>query len=295
MPAALSHYLHAVKVFESLQGRCGALSQEKDAFLWGAQGPDFMFAHRFFPWQKGESLAEYGVRLHRDSSVRTLEFMRDCTKNAADNPVLLSYVLGFLCHYALDSSAHPFVNYGAGLLHEQIKPSSLETCHHTIEAALDVILLRYERGELPTAVGLKTTVPKNERVRTAMVGLYQALLEHLYSKLDCGRLLEQAIDDCRTAFGLMTDRTTLKRQLAEYIEKKRKIPPVISCHVRPISEGDEFDYANILHAQWQDTANEVRTESFLELYEQAAVYAEALIHGFLDGDDIRSLTKDAPF
>lgn len=42
------------------------------AFIWGAQGPDFLFSHRYLPWQKGESLEPLGGRLHEEPPSRTL-------------------------------------------------------------------------------------------------------------------------------------------------------------------------------------------------------------------------------
>ena len=74
-------------------------------------GPDFFFTHRFFPWQKGESLKEIGERLHQTPPSSIFDFAQEYENGERGNDVSLSYVLGFLCHYALDSTAHPFVNY----------------------------------------------------------------------------------------------------------------------------------------------------------------------------------------
>ncbi len=292
MPAAISHYLLAKQV-EKKQGE--RLSLQEDAFLWGAQGPDFLFCHRFFPWQRGESLSEFGVRLHRDSPSRTLQWMRSYLKRYSGDLAARSYVLGFLSHYTFDSIAHPFIQYGAYRMNQVVESTSEETCHHVIESALDTILLRYVWGALPTSLPLKKTVPQNERVQASMVRLYAKLLQAFYHKKETESLLRQAIRDCRLAFGIMTDRTTLKKQFMDRRERGKE--PILSSHLRPISEGDEFDYANIQENEWQwpPESKEVHTESFFALFEEAVSCTIRRINGFLNGVSLLELTGDKPF
>lgn len=294
MPAAISHYLLARKVLDDPSFDSGK-SFSENAFLWGAQGPDFFYTHRFFPWQKGKSLKEIGERLHQTRPSLIFDFAQEYENSAQGNDTSLSYVLGFLCHYAFDSVAHPFVNYGAEMLHELIKPSTVETCHNEVEANLDVILLRYERAELPTDFGLKRAVPKDDLVKQEMAAFYQQLAARLYGVQISREFIAQAADDCRTAFGWMTDRTTLKKKILLRVEKGKL--PVLSCHVRSMTEETDFDYSNVLHREWAwpvDTG-ELRTESYFDLYAQAAEFAKALIAGFLSGVSMAALTEDRPF
>lgn len=224
MPAAICHTLLAQRLMETPYGKRQCLM--RDAFLWGAQGPDFLFSHRFFPWQKGESLASYGEKLHQLKPAVTLEYMRGYLREQSADEATRSYILGFLTHYAFDSIAHPFIQYGAEMLHQQIEPSTLETCHNEIEAVLDIILLRYETAQLPTDFPLKKAVPKNEQVYAAMVKLYEELFIKLFHRGHCGRQLRQAILDCRTAFGWMTDRTSLKKTAGT----AHRTPPACSAN-----------------------------------------------------------------
>ena len=196
MPAAISHYLLARRVLDD-PAFDKSRSFSQNAFLWGAQGPDFFFTHRFFPWQKGESLKEIGERLHQTPPSSIFDFAQEYENGERGNDVSLSYVLGFLCHYALDSAAHPFVNYSAEMLHELVKPSTVETCHHEVESNLDVVLLRYERAELPTDFSLKRAVPRDEGVKQEMASFYQSLLRRLYGTQVSQEAVAQAVEDCR--------------------------------------------------------------------------------------------------
>lgn len=294
MPAAISHFLLA----ERLQKRkeISLPVSGIPAFLWGAQGPDFFYSHRFFPWQKGENLRKYGSRFHESPPCSLLDTMREYDKKSAD-PLVHAYILGFLSHYVLDSTAHPFVRYSAHMLHTLVDPSTEETCHHAVESMLDVILLRYERSALPTEISLKKLVPKNLAVYQAIVGLYQRIIFLLYREEVSPSALHQCLQDCRTAFGWMTDRTTLKKQWIARREKKKNRPPVLSCHMRSMTEEDNFDYANILHREWQWPLDKgpVRTESFFDLFDQAEERSFSLILDYDAGRQLSFLTQDKPF
>ena len=46
-----------------------------------------------------------------------------CIRDRSKDPLVHDYILGFLSHYTLDSVGHPFIRYGAHMLHTLIEPS----------------------------------------------------------------------------------------------------------------------------------------------------------------------------
>ena len=64
-----------------------------------------------------------------------------------------------------------------------------------------------------------------------------------------------------------------------------------------MTEESDFDYSNVLHREWQwpMETGELRTESYLDLYEQAVELAKAMIAGFLSGASMGALTENRPF
>jgi len=271
-------------------------SLNQDAFLWGAQGPDFLYCHRYLPWQRGDSLKEYATQLHIEKPSKTLGAMRDFYNEQSHGELVLSYIYGFLCHYCLDRVGHPFVNYGTQVLLEQQPDQNEEILHNEIESALDVILLRYEKGALPVDFNLKWTIPKNAEVQSEIADLYADVLHQLFGLSNGRAALLQSTEDCRLIFGLLNDRTTIKKSIIERFEK-RNGKHSISCHIRGISEGDEYDYANILNADWQWPMNSERSrnESFLTLYEYSVTESLELIKSFLKSEDLSKLTNDITF
>ena len=158
MPACLTHSCFA-QVVKDQKGDAFAI--DPCAYAWGAQGPDFFFCHRFLPFQKGESLQAYGNRLHEELPSKVLGALRDFLRKHSGK-VYRSYVEGFVFHYALDSTAHPYINWKARELVRRFPWETPDTLHGEIEAALDAIVLRYETGKLPSEVRLKDMFPKNE-------------------------------------------------------------------------------------------------------------------------------------
>ncbi len=296
MPAAITHFLQAERVMEKLNKQKDSISLNRVAFLWGAQGPDFLYCHRYLPWQHGNSLKEYAEKLHHEKPSKILTAMRDFYNTTQHDSIVLSYIFGFICHYGLDRVGHPFIHCSTQLLLQQQPNQNEEILHNQIESSLDVIMLRYEKAELPTDFNLKWTVPKNQPVQLKITDLYAYVLNRLYELKDSNAGLLQATNDCRLLFGLLNDRTTLKKTLIERFEAP-KGKNSISCHMRGVSEGDEYDYANTLLADWNwPLADSLkRNESFFDLYENSITESIELIQNYLTAENLSELTNEIPF
>ena len=286
MPACLTHTYFAKAVAQSLR-ETGL--ENTPEYIWGAQGPDFLFCHRYFPWMKGRSLKEYGSRLHSEVKPSvTFSAMREFLSRHRD-PGYRAYVTGFVCHYALDSTAHPYVNALAAELAAQRPWETVSTMHGEVEASLDAIILRRETGMLPSQVNVKQMFPKNESAQRRIAKLYQAvLLSACGEDVPEGELL-RATNDAHFVFSLLNDRTGLKRQVFQRVEKGK--PSLVTSHIVPITEEDGVDFANIQHSPWGDPPSK---QSFFDLFDQAIELAKQLITRF-DTCDFAALTGERPF
>ena len=289
MPACLTHYQFARKGLTELP------AQDKEnlnscAFYWGAQGPDFFFCHRYFPWMKGKSLKEYGNKLHGTKPSLTFSALRDFLVRHSD-PVYRSYVMGFLCHYALDSTAHPYINAFAETLLRERPYETHTTLHGEIEAALDAIVLRRETGLLPNEVNLKHMFPKNEAVQRRIAKLFRHVLFEVYHVDVKEEELLRATRDAHFVFACLTDRTTLKKKLFDALEKGK--PHYVSSHIVPMTETADIDYANLQGEEWK-SGEGTSQQSFFDLFEEAMGKAVILITNFEHGD-FAELTQEKPF
>lgn len=286
MPAAMVHALHGERVWKWLESESGIVKGPlvKDAFEWGKQGPDFLFCHRFFPWQKGESLEEFGGRLHGEPPENTLNVLKRIWQERAE-PAAQSYILGFLCHYSLDCTCHPYIEFLSRKLLEEEPGQTEDVFHNEIESALDGIILRWETGKLPGEFRLESCFPKNEEAETAIVGIYETLFEELFHVSQKELLLAQAEKDARLTFRILNDRSGLKKQVTERLERGKA--RTISCHIRGITENGEVDYANTEKNEWTDRQGISHTEDFFQLFESAVEVAKKIIVRFpLDSGEV---------
>ena len=287
MPACLTHHLFAKNVLSELREQKGL---NLCAYYWGAQGPDFLFCHRYFPWMRGKSLSHYGSQLHDSPPSKTLSAMRDFVRHH-DDPAYRSYVYGFLCHYSLDSTAHPYVNALAEKLLEVREHETQTTMHGEVEAALDAIVLRSETGKLPSEVSLGSMYPKNEVVQRRIAKLYRDVLSQVYGEEVAEEELLRAAKDAHFVFSALTDRTGLKKKVFDVIENGR--PHLVASHFVPLVERDDVDYANIQQEEWI-AGNQRSRQNFFELMGEAMGVAKTLISNFDEGD-FAALTKEKPF
>ncbi len=121
MPACVTHHQFgedALCRFDAgLKSRVLAHRRE---FEVGLQGPDIFFFYR--PYRENR-VTEYGNARHREIASRMFSpILADKREGAA-----FSYMIGLICHYALDAICHPYI--------DMVSRDDLD--HHRIEAAYD--------------------------------------------------------------------------------------------------------------------------------------------------------------
>lgn len=85
----------------------GVTPVAEDVMTLGAQGPDPLFTLGIFPLRRDSAPVPLGSVLHKS---RTGAFLTALCRRAKDGSgIHRAYALGFLTHYALDSTVHPYV------------------------------------------------------------------------------------------------------------------------------------------------------------------------------------------
>lgn len=109
MPSLLTHHLFGQKVLHAQGWAYSPGSGAQDAFVLGCQGPDpFFFA---LGLRHPSGYIRFARALHTVRSTEAIEAMCRYTarRQGKERAVLDAYLAGYLCHYALDSTAHPYV------------------------------------------------------------------------------------------------------------------------------------------------------------------------------------------
>ena len=131
MPAAYTHFCVARETLALLPPAIQAKIQPHlSLYFFGAQGADFCF---FYPVLGGFS-QNFGSYLHRQGGFAAF----NVCKTFSVAPNLFAYSLGFITHYAADTTFHPFVYKKAG-------KSALK--HTRIENAFDCYFKENSPGD----------------------------------------------------------------------------------------------------------------------------------------------------
>ncbi len=296
MPAMITHYLLGKRLLP-LSGLPAI--PNRDAFLLGTQGPDILFFFRMYPWQPGEKGLPIGVALHNVRPSLLIDTLRELLDEASaeDRPILKSYILGFLSHYAADRTIHPFVLYWQEDLMKQepLYAKSENPYHYRIESALDTLILHHDSGEYVTAFSLKSLVPPKDKERDRILAwFYHRLIARVLDKDIPEKMLLKLTADLRQSMGFMTDRNEWKGKAIRFYERTTKSGAFLSALLRT-KEIERYDYLNSEHRVWLKNDNEVSHEDFYELCDDATQVMLAVLRGFEDGLSGMELTGEINF
>lgn len=295
VPAIISHYLLSERVRTALGELQPQLEIHRNAFLWGASGPDVFFCHRVLPFQKARSLSCFGSRMHNEPAHRLLNALVEYARAARDD-IAMSYALGFITHYAFDSVAHPFVLYFSGQMSYRQPEKHSSICHNELEAALDSLFLRVEKGVRISRIRLQDAAPIDPEANTVIALSLKSYMKRAYHfQASCTELI-QAQKDWHTSLAVLNDRTGMKRIMVEYAEKAVGLKPMLSPMFREDHPRLMPDYANLRRRQWFDRVQQQEhSETFFELADRAEALSLELIRQVLAGKPLTAEQCTATF
>lgn len=137
MPAIFTHIQFGKEVLANLPISYQTLAEKHaQAFYLGTQGPDLLFYHK--PLQKENNpTRKKGWNLHAEAPepffLNAAKFLLQQTENFDKQDgfspctAQAAYVMGFLCHFTLDSLCHPYID----------EHSTNDLSHGKIESELD--------------------------------------------------------------------------------------------------------------------------------------------------------------
>lgn len=129
MPATYAHYNFGHEVLKLLHGDIKKLINNNiNLFNIGLHGPDILFYYKAL---KSNHISKIGHNLHDLSADEFFNNAKDVIKGCPDYDEACAYILGFICHFMLDSECHPFIR----------QKESKELTHSTIETEFDRLFM----------------------------------------------------------------------------------------------------------------------------------------------------------
>ena len=121
MPTTYAHDLFGKMVYRRLDPQIQNIIKEyQTTYQIGLHGPDILFYVRPFHKNRFNQMAH---RLHREEAEDFFEKGRIVYQKTKNEEVLV-YLLGFICHFILDSTCHPYISEymkKTGARHDEIE------------------------------------------------------------------------------------------------------------------------------------------------------------------------------
>ncbi len=133
MPSTYAHRCFGADVLtqlpEALQKK---IEPYRALYDIGLHGPDLLFYYKAL---QSNPVNRLGNAMHEQPGTVFFERARGVIRNAKNRDAALVYALGYICHFALDSTCHPYVE-------QYVRTSGVSHCE--IETEFDNQLLRRE-------------------------------------------------------------------------------------------------------------------------------------------------------
>jgi hypothetical protein len=279
-------------------------------YYLGAQGPDIFFYYKAVPWVEYDGAEKLGFIMHDSSTgdffVESLGYIRKMKKRDPEkHKDLLVYIAGYLCHFALDLTAHPFIHYTAGInTRENNSAFRYHIYHKQLESIIDAYMLKLKDGKQAHRFRDFELIEGVSRYQEVLEEFYIFIIDRVYGVKLSRDQLKNAIGDISHILKVLYDPWNLKVWFFRLFESFYRKNGEITSSMRPRKIDPEMDYMNHKHKTWwHPCRKEMRSsKSFLDLYDDALKESEVLLEGAcgfisngLDDSGIRSIIDNRSY
>lgn len=216
MPTTYAHELFGKMVYRRCGGEIkGLIERNREAYRIGLHGPDILFYRHPF-WKN--KVNRMGHELHKKEAKIFFERGRILYQGSGDEKVL-TYLLGFFCHFMLDSTCHPYIS-------EYMKKRRVR--HDEIETDFDRELMEVTGKDPGSFRPAEDIIPGNETLEAISRTLGGISV----------RDVRRSLEAMRFYTGLPVRRTELGRKLLLTVGGMFGIYPIVKGRMmqRPCNE-----------------------------------------------------------
>lgn len=163
MPALYAHNQFGNRVLQKVElERRVAILKYLRQFRIGLQGPDYLF---FYKPLHRNPISQIGFQIHERPAREFMEHAKEVIKRCGTDSPEYGYIMGFICHFTLDSECHPFVA-------EEIERTGVG--HIEIESEFEKFMMR-KNGEEPLSYPVGKTFPTDTATAECIVKFYEGV------------------------------------------------------------------------------------------------------------------------
>ena len=294
MPATATHAFFAKDVYDILPDSISEQLNLAKCRMYG-QSVDSLKFYNLFSVMPGKMIRHFQGWFHENQSqeffINLLKYMKD---NRIQDVDTYSFLFGSICHYALDSTLHPYIVYRTGYF-DKDNPSSYKynNVHAFMETFIDNDMIQRRTDTNPYTFNFYEFCfdisPFSDDLRKTIDYTFFNTF-HINNMSD---IYYKSLKQMRYSINIFRrDTIGIKKffyKLADSFTPKKCFRfEAISYHY-PLE--DKHDFLNSEHALWRNPCiyDQTSTESFVDLYLKAIKFAKVLMCAscdYLDGKDI---------
>lgn len=295
MPATITHAFFAKDLYDILDDKI-ADKIDFDYLKMFSQSTDSLMFYNLISILPGKKIRKFQNYFHDNKSqeffINLLNYMR--STNIKDSEVY-SFLVGFISHYALDSTLHPYIIYKTGKMNKRI-PSTYKynNVHHFMESFIDMDMVRRRLRIDPYSYDFTNYCFTKKKFSNNLNRTINYTFYTTFRIKDMSKIYYKSLKQTRRYLKLFRmDKHGIKKNLYKVIDtvtpRKWFRFEAISYHQ---SLEDKHNYLNNNHTLWRNPVEYDMTsnESFIELYIKALGKANEMVRKsfeFLDGKNVQ--------
>lgn len=171
MPDFFSHMFLGQAVLPNMPGAMQeAASLHPSLFTLGCQGPDLFFYYKLLSPRRRRGAVSFANQCHNQNTRELLGYGASFLLKHREDAVFMAYWTGFLCHYALDRCAHPYID----------EHTSGFKAHKRLEMHLDAYMLHKKWQSAPYRVSIPRLIKLPGGLPETVNAFWMGLAKEVY-------------------------------------------------------------------------------------------------------------------
>lgn len=279
MPGYITHNIFGKKEYKIMEEGIlkEAVRKHRKVFYVGLQGPDIFF---YFPLYVLINRKNLGSIMHTSKTGEYMSGMLDYILNVGniDREICMAYFCGFLGHYSLDRTCHPYIYWKTDRMH---KTKDYHAKHVALETDIDYIFCKEFFKKNISDFPYRNTAELNKKELVAISEMLSEVLQSTFDNIRFNyKLAYSALLSFKYMIGCINDKSGVKEKVVRSIEQKL----IGHKHFATLFIGDNYtlknsDCLNLSKKEWFNPwKKDIKENSnFYELIEKAGIRYQNLI------------------
>lgn len=284
MPGFITHYLFGLEVYHALTP-CplkSSIKSHKQVYSLGCEGPDLFFYYLPTLLKKDQQI---GTQMHH-SCVNL--FFENCINEMLnmtegfEKETIIAYLSGQLCHYMLDSIAHPYI-YARTNYTLDLTGMNYFSEHCEFETFIDTNMLFLQTKKRPSEINTHRIIKATQKELNIISDYLTNCINKTYftSKKSyiSSSYVKRAMYSIIYGQFVTRDPSHKKKKKIFSLEKATIKAHILSCQVQTDFLNEELDCLNLAHNTWYSPweTSQVRNDSFVSLFRNASIRTTNLL------------------